>query len=381
MGYDSWPKSFQQLLLRWLGVNLHDDSEDENVKPQVYPPGEPPKKGGNLPPGSQDHPTDLPSIPKPPVPAEVSEKERQRAVKLLAQVTQWMGGETYLKDRQPEHLAVDLQITSGMLRAALHEGWVGAEEFFTYTHQLWLSLFFTSKVEQTMGWIDHRYQSSESPEDFAIRMESPMLSAALAAWALAIPTHIQTPEHARFRLACVLAVARLPWLWRGGPEDAIASELQKVLSLTGLGEKDKRWKAINDQWLKLMRQGEALRRLEIALAGRQPVNLRDEIKQDFINAGEILWQGKSGFLVATAVTTRSSDEPVRLLYLQSKPVCPVEDKPDEGEWRKEGKRFLIPIKALLGEALIPSSEHFGDKERQEVASFVDELAEGFSASK
>jgi hypothetical protein len=215
IGYDSWPKSFQQLLLRWLGVGLHDDSEEGNDQPGVVPPERPTEKEENLAPESEDHPPDVPTIPKPPTPVEVSERERQRAVKLLGQVTQWMGGEAYLKERQPEHLAVDLQIASGMLRAALHGGWVSAEEFFNCTHQLWLSLFFTSKVEPTMGWIDYRYQSSESPEDFAARMESPILSAAMAAWAFGVPTNIQTPSFARFRLACVLAVARLPWLWRG----------------------------------------------------------------------------------------------------------------------------------------------------------------------
>jgi hypothetical protein len=293
-----------------------------------------------------------------------------------------MGGETYLKDRQPEHLAVDLQITSGMLRAALHEGWVSAEEFFTYTHQLWLSLFFTSTVEQTMGWIDHRYQTSESPEDFAIRMESPILSAGLAAWALAIPTHTQTPEYARFRLACVLAVARLPWLWRGGPEDVIASELQKVLSLTGVGEKDKQWKWINDQWLKLMRQGETLRCLESALAGRQPKELQHEIKQDAIVAGELLWQGRiRGFVVSTSATRRSSDEGVWCLLLQSKKLpSNLDDRVDRLLWSGDvSKRFLIPLKALLDESVIPLSDHFGIKERQEIARLVDELAKGFSA--
>ncbi|MFZ5448934.1 MAG: hypothetical protein ACOZFS_09900 [Thermodesulfobacteriota bacterium] len=380
IGYGSWPKSFQQLLLRWLGVGLHEDSGEGNSQPGGLPPKRPPEQEGNLPPESEDHPPDLPSIPKPLTPVEVSERDRQRAIKLLGQVTQWMGGEAYLKDRQPEHLAVDLQITSGLLRAALHGGWVSPEEFFNYTHQLWLSLFFTSKVDPTMGWVDYRYQSAESPEDFAARMESPILSAAMAAWALGVPTNIHTPEYARFRLACVLAVARLPWLWRAGPEDAIAVELQKVLALTGVGERDKRWKAVNDQWVKLIRQGEALRRLEIALAGRQPKDLRHEIKQDAIAGGELLWQGKVGFLVAKSPTRRSSDEGVRLLYLQTNPASPAEDKPDEAEWRGEGKRFLIPLKALLDERVIPFSEKFGDQERHELLYFIKELAECFAAN-
>jgi hypothetical protein len=135
---------------------------------------------------------------------------------------------------------------------------------------------------------------------------------------------------------------------------------------------------VNDQWVKLMRQGEALRRLEIALAGRQPKDLRHEIKQDAIAAGELLWQGKVGFLVAKSPTRRSSDEGVMLLYLQTKPASPREDKPDEAEWRKEGKRFLIPLKALLDERVIPSSEIYGDKERHELIDFIEDIAECFT---
>lgn len=377
--HDSWPKSFRQLLLRWLGVRLHEDSEEGNGQIGGLPPERPPEQGGNLPRESGDHPPDLPSTPKPPIPIEVKEQDHQRAIKLLGQVTQWMGSEAYLRNRQPEHLAIDLQITSGMLRAALHEGWVSIEEFFNYTHQLWLSLFFTSKEEPTRGWIDYRYRSAQSPEDFAARMKSPILSAAMAAWALCVPANIHTPEYARFRLACVLSVARLPWLWRGGPEETIAAELQKVISLTAIRETEKNLQFVNDQWTKLMRQGEALRRLEIALAGRQPKDLKNRIKQDAIDAGELLWQGRVGFLVAKNSTRRSSNESVRLLYLQTKPASPMKDKPDEAEWRGEGKRFLIPLKALLDERVIPSSEIFGEQERQILTDFIEELAKLFTS--
>jgi hypothetical protein len=268
-----------------------------------------------------------------------------------------------------------------MMRVGLREGWLSPDDFFSYTQQLWLSLFFTSEAEKDKGrgWLDYRFNSAESPNDFAVQMASPALAAAMAAWALAVPANIQTPAYARFRLACVLAVARLPWLWREGPAEVIDLELKKVLLITALDEEAERWQSIKDRWLMLMRQGEALRRLEIVLAGRKPVDLRQIIKQDSIDAGELVWQGTSGFLVATSPTKRSSDEAVRFLYLQSRPTCPVEDKPDEAEWRKEGKRFLIPLKGLLDDTVIPSSETFGDPERRELIAFIDEMAEGFSA--
>jgi hypothetical protein len=65
-----------------------------------------------------------------------------------------------------------------------------------------------------------------------------------------------------------------------------------------------------------MRRGEALRRLETTLAQRTPLELKDEIDQDYIDAGEILWHGTSGFAVSKSVTKRSTDEDVWCLLLQ-----------------------------------------------------------------
>lgn len=369
---DTRISSLQQLLLRWFGIGKHDDLEEESDNNSVLPDEENDEGHDSL-----DRPEKLPKSAKPKKPVEISERDRQRALRILSKVTEWMSSGNYLQQREPGVLAADLKIASVMMRVGLREGWLSTEDFFSYTQQLWLSLFFTSEAEKdkARGWLDYRHKSAESPEDFAAQMASPALAAAMAAWALAVPTNIQTPAYARFRLTCVLAIARLPWLWRGGPEDAIALELQKVLSLTIL--KNDRWHSINDWWLKLMRQGEALRRLEIALIGQKPVDLCHLIKQDDIDAGELIWQGRSGFLVATSPTKRSSDEAVRFIYLQSRPPCPVEDKPDEAEWKKESKRFLIPLKALLDEDVLPSSELFGDKERRELVKFIDELAQGF----
>jgi hypothetical protein len=370
---DTRISSLQQLLLRWFEIGRHD-LEEEPDKNSVSPDEEVEEEHGSL-----DRPEKLPTSARPPKRVEISERERKRAHKILSHITEWMGSGNYLDQREPGDLAADLKILSVMMRVGLREGWLTPEDFFSYTQQIWLPLFFSSEAEKNRarGWLDYRYNAAESPEDFAAQMASPALAAAMAAWALAIPTNIQTPTYARFRLACVLAVARLPWLWRGGPEDAIALELQKVLSLTSLGKKDERWQTINEQWLQLMRQGEALRRLEVALDGRQPVMLKEQIRQDHIQAGEVLWQGpRVGFLIALSATKRFLKEPLKVLYLQSRPPSPIEEKPDEAYWSKDGKEYLIPLRALLDEGVI-LSEVFVIKERKELANFINELAQGF----
>lgn len=371
----AWTRSLRQLLLRWLGIGTHDDLE-ENIEEPPFPPD------GDAEPYSHDHPEKLPTSARLKPPVELTEGERKKALKILSQVFQWMSHDNYLRNREPGLLAIDLKIASALMRVALREEWLNPNDFFAYTQQLWLPLFFTSQAEKntSRGWLDYRYDTAEDPDHFAALMASPELAAAMAAWTLAIPTEIQTPAYARFRIACVLAVARLPWLWRVDPEDQIAVELQKILSLTTLGVADDRWQAVSEKWSKLMRQGEALRRLEIALGGRQPVELKKEIRQDHISAGEILWQGpRVGFLIALSTTKRTLKEPLRVIYLQSKPSSPIEEKPDETYWSKDGKDFLIPLKALLDGGVIPPSEVFGYKERKELASLIEELSQGFLA--
>jgi hypothetical protein len=364
----TWTSSLRQLLLQWLGIGTHDDLEERIEDP-------PPPSEGDDEPDSHDRPKELPKSPRPKPPVEITEGERKKALKILSQVFHWMSHDNYLRNREPGFLAIDLKIASALMRVALREKWITPNNFFDYTQQLWLPLFFTSQAEKhtSRGWLDYRYNTAEDPNHFAALMASPELAAAMAAWALAISAEIQTPAYARFRLACVLSVARLPWLWRVDPEDQIATELQKILSLTPLELADDRWQAISEEWSKLMRQGEALRRLEVALGGRQPVMLKKDIRQDYISAGEILWQGQAGFLIALSATKRSLKEPVQVLYLQPKP-----GKPDESYWSKDGKEFLIPLKALLDEGVITSSD-FGDNERKELANLIKELAQGFLA--
>jgi hypothetical protein len=82
--------------------------------------------------------------------------------------------------------------------------------------------------------------------------------------------------------------------------------------------------------------------------------------------------------VSKSATKRSTDEDVWCLLLQGKRQCPTEGKTNEGLWRGKGKRFLIPLKALLDKNLTPSSELFGDKERKELFSFIKELSQGFT---
>src|SRR5262249_50567927 len=132
----------------------------------------------------------------------------------------------------PELLAADLKIAAILLRAGLQEGWISQADFFACTHRIWSSLFFSADDEATIGWLERRYRSADSPTDFAARLASVELLAALTAWAMAMPADMRTPAHVRFALSCVLSVARLPWLWDVGDREELSTQLARVFAHT-----------------------------------------------------------------------------------------------------------------------------------------------------
>ena len=116
-------------------------------------------------------------------------------------------------------------------------------------------------MKATAGWLEHRHLSADSSDDFVARMYSVELTTALAAWAMAVPGDIRTPEHARFALASVLSVARLPWLWGAGDSGKIAAKLTEILAnTTKLSVVEAiSWKDLENKWLRMIRRGYALR--------------------------------------------------------------------------------------------------------------------------
>src|SRR5262249_15713812 len=154
----------------------------------------------------------LPSRPRSTKPANASEHDRRRAKQLIDQMTTAMTSRAFLEQRAPELLAADLKIAAILLRAGLQEGWISQADFFACTHRIWSSLFFSADDEATIGWLERRYRSADSPTGFAARLASVELLAALTAWAMAMPADMRPPAHVRFALSCVLSVARLPWL-------------------------------------------------------------------------------------------------------------------------------------------------------------------------
>jgi len=308
-GFDDRVTSLRQLLLRWFGLKENREGDDS-------PADHPGPTDGVIP------PEEIVPIPKPGPPpvrtvAEIKESDRRRALQMLQLITEAITSEEYLTQRQPETLSVDIQFTSVLLRAGLHEEWISPDEFFACTQKIWSTLFFSCPADSGIGWLEYRYRNEEDPVLFIERFVSPKLTAALAAWAFAIPNSGGTPEQVRFRLSQVLSVSRLPWLWEHGAREEVANELKEVLSITSNDLSVDFWQEVEGRWNDLIRQGYALKLVEDSLANKTPLEIKSLILQQDVKKGELLWQGKAGFCVARQDFSRkNSGGKATILYLQ-----------------------------------------------------------------
>ncbi|MBJ6799756.1 hypothetical protein [Geomonas propionica] len=330
-------KSLRQLMLRWFGFKEEDDEPESPVSvPPDAVPTEP--VGGTDPPETPPHR-------EPPVPpAPPTENDRRRALQMLELVASAMTSLEYLSQRSPEALSADIQLASILLREGLHQSWITEEEYFDTTHQIWSALFFSCPGEPAAGWLERRYRTEADPGDFLARIVSPKLTAALLAWAFAVPETGQSPEHIRFQLAQVLSVARLPWLW-DAPKEEVAQELQNLLVLTASTQEKHFWETIDSRWRCLLQRGHALRLVESVLRSKTPVLIKDSIAQDNVAQGELLWQGTMGFCIAVNAFSRAGNGcNANILYLN--------------ELRAGAVRadYTIPVKGLLESDLISLPE-------------------------
>lgn len=357
---DDRTQSLQQMLLRWFGIqpqvesetegngetDTMDDDDDVVDRPERFPSNK--KLVRNLKP--------------------ITDADRKRAKRAVEQMTQAMTNEDFLANRPPELLAADLKIAAVLLRTGLRKGWIEESDFFEATRLVWSSLFFSSDGNPGQGWLERRQQECDDPDGFIARMASPDLSASIAAWAMAVPSGQAIPEQAAHALSQVLAVARLPWLWKGGENERIGEELANILLNTEEKLSKTKAKAVEKSWLHLIRTGEALRKFEEFLKDQSPVAIRDRISQNHISCGELLWQGSSGYCVALESCRRSQGKKVPILKLQGV--------------RKESpfqSGYLIPLRSLLDPHVLPTANRLSPEVRQTLLNLIEEIGRPFSS--
>ena len=270
---------------------------------------------------------------------DVSDKERQRAQKILNDLVQKMVAEDYALQRPPERLSVDLQFAAILLRVARQEKWIHPAEFFSVTHRIWAAFFFYATSKAADGWLAHRLASSENPETFKTRFASPELAAALSAWVFAIPEKFKNPEYIRFYLAYLLTIARYSWIWEQDI-DGIGGALSEILNSSPEKQDFALFPSTKSKWQKVMRQGYALQKFEIALENQTPLSLKAQIPQKVVKRGEVLWQGSFGFCIAATNISRNRKQNVEVFSMRS------------DERQGFSSDFIIPARALLNNHLV-----------------------------
>lgn len=359
-------RSLQQLLLRWFGVLEHtndavpDEGDDDAVDTENNVPEEDVEE-------AVDRPEQL-RVSVPPAQATpLTQSDRRRIQRVLAQIEQAITTEQFLALRRPELLAADLKVAAVLLRTGLREGWIEASEFYRTTHHIWASLFFAGSPETKQGWLEYRLRNAEDPVAFVAAMRSPELAAALLGWAFAAIPDEASPSSARFHLAVALAVARLPWLWDPGDAEAVARELEVLLAHTGKAE-DRSAELVRAAWERMLRTGHALMRLEDAASAVPAAGLRARIQTPELRTGDLLWQGGAGYCVVTKSTPRVEKQKVPVLRLQ-----------DHSKESQFGAPYTMPIGSLLEQAVLPISPEFGAEPRRVLSEFLTELRSGLEA--
>jgi HKD family nuclease len=350
----------KNLLLRWFGLDQVEGVG--NSEPIGDKPPSPPSGGLD-----DEEPTDIlgpiPPKPPPPPPPPASVIERKRALKLIEQIADRLASEGYLLERPAEMLSADLKVTAVLFRVAVGNSWITAEEFFDATHRIWLPLFFNAAHGYNVGLLELRQLTDTSPEGFETAMRSVELSAAMASWALAVPSIPMNPMHARFSLASALSVARLPWLWQTGEVEDIAKQVAEVLAYAS-GNVHENLSHIGARWLTIVKRGYALYKLQSIVAGMSVAELSGLIKRPKVYAGELLWQKPVGFCVASVDCGRTKDNKCNVLQLQRGDV----QVPFRGD-------FLIPLAELAEDGVIDDPRLSPDV-RMEIKAMAKELHVG-----
>ena len=373
-------RSLQQLLLRWFGSPVVPDETEPAGKTR-------PATGGD---GNEvvDEPETLPA-PAEEEDAKADIRNRKRTARLVAQMQAAMTSREFLEERPPELLGNDLRLASALLRVALRAptaatqtSWLDTEDFFRATHEIWIPMFLDAEGRGD-GWLQRRYEAAPDRSAFAAALASPEMLAALVAWVAAVPDQVHTPAHARFALAAALAVARLPWLWDGIDDALVHRELAELLACTSPSVAVGELETVGQTWLRLIRRGHAIRRLELALVGMTPAQLAPRVRTERIARGDLLWQGTAGFGVAVEDACRGHGGSVGVLPLRGDAHAVKRGGRRRSAAASAVKRFsvrvTVPLLALLDDSVLPPTREFGDEPRDALRVFLAGLADGLAS--
>lgn len=260
---------------------------------------------------------------------EEGRKLRGKFLDVLGKIAAAMNSDTFLMHRPAERLGGDICAVALLLRKGLADGVLSNEDFSKSTTALWEILFFGTAGGE--GAIPRRLRElGDEADEFASRLVSPRLTAALVLWGL--PQWRKSGRGtSRFRLTAALIAATLPALLQGGETAAVAAELRRLSRIIAA---DATFEALLFGWQDWLRAGVALNEFANLARQKSPAELRELVFVPDVGRGALLWQ--FGELCTAEAEYR------RELKVKAT-VLPIRGS----ESRKVAGSFLAPVACLL----------------------------------
>ena len=138
---------FQQMLLSWFGAgcksDFYDNSLDNNNEAGIDE--------------SLGETEDRTKAFKKQIPQhqDLTEKEKQRALKTARRIVKKIISKRFINARPAALLGIDLSIIGTMLCSGLCERWLGNEDFYDLSYDIWHAYFFDASIKDGKhGWIE-----------------------------------------------------------------------------------------------------------------------------------------------------------------------------------------------------------------------------------
>ena len=318
-------ESLQAMLCRWFSVpepmKPEDPTAEDSAESDIGDGGSPAEYAGDE---GDDEDVDQPfklrkyiAPKKPKEPRAAKDVKTADIANVLNGITKALTDSKFCALRPAQLLSTDLQLTAVLLGTGLKEQWITKNQYFAVTNRVWCAFFLFGDHDSPDGWIGKR---TDDP-GFMELLSTPLLRAALLGWAFPVGLIADSDELARFQIASALAVARYPRLWFGGDDEEVAIALQSFVAHATPAD------AVGDQpvrlyrhWTTLLERGQAFRELELSLASIGYAKLQERLNSiDSVDvaAGELLWQGKSGYCIAKRRFNRGGQWPVEPLWVSN----------------------------------------------------------------
>ncbi len=259
---------------------------------------------------------------------------RAQLRRALSAVEQALRAPEFVASRTPALLGADLSLAAILLVKGLSAGLLDTVDYRRITRELWAALFFGGGGSP--GLLTARIETAAEPADrnaFLAAFCSPRLSAALALWC-ATEWAADDADASWFRLSAALVHQRHPCLFGAAAAETVSAEIDAFA--TKLLPQNERLIAVR-AWTGVIRAGEALRCLSVAIRTLSAADLRAAAASNVVDPSTLVWvNGHLAFPATQAFRRAKSKVHVRFLgEVQLKPyfvefIVPVRDVLEAG---------------------------------------------------